>query len=627
MLTSVPGITDEVRQIVEEADGTLWLGTRFRGVLRLRFEDGPGTTPVIEKFGVEGGLVDQNVRVAEVGGRALFFSDQGSGVYRFGVTEAAPGGAPHRGFYRDPVLSPVVEAAGDTLKAVAEDDQGNVWLAYRSRMEVAEPTGDGHYRVTPITALHYPKSDVEMIRREGDVIWIGSGETLLRYTWQPEAEVVPLRVLVREVSDSDTEELLQAGRWGPGAAATSAVLRVPFASNDLAFEVAAPLFNQLEDLDYRYWLEGYEAGWSDWMGQTRRVYKNLHEGTYRLHVQARDGLGRISEVTAYTFIVRPPWFRTWWAYTLYVLFVLSLLYFAWKYRQMVKIRHLAEEQAKQLAQEQQVRKRLEEANAQLQVANERLQQANKLKDEFLATTSHELRTPLTAILGFTEVLKYELPEDSPHREFIGIIEESGNRLMETLTSLLEFAKLRAGVMEVHRQPVDLLRSTTEVIRMFSEGARKKGLELELIPPPEPVFALVDESAYERVLSNLVSNAIKFTEEGRVTVAFSREGDRVNVHVQDTGIGISEAFIPYLFEEFRQESDGLARSHEGSGLGLAITAKLVDLMAGTISVQSKKGEGSLFTVSFEAWDGPEGEDRQPVRKRVVREEGTGSSSVA
>ncbi|QXD15865.1 histidine kinase [Rhodocaloribacter litoris] len=627
VLTPVPGVTDEVRQIVEEADGTLWIGTRSRGVLRLRFTQGLGAPPVQEKFGVEGGLVEQNLRVAEVGGRALFFSDKSRGVYRFGTTSPATAGAtPHRGFYPDPILSPLVEAAGDTLKAVAEDADGNVWLAYTSRMDVARPAEGGQYRVESIPALHFPKGDVEVIYTEPGVLWLGSGEILYRYLLLPEdAGSEPFKVLVRRVSVSDTEELLYAGAWGPGDAATSSALHLAFEDNDLAFEVAAPVFTRSEEIVYRYRLEGYDTGWSAWTPEARRTYRNLEEGGYRLHVQARDALGRLSAETVYPFVVRPPWFRTWWAYSLYALAVFSLLFFAWKYVQMVKIKRLAEEQAKQLAQEAEVRRKLEEANAQLQVANERLRQANKLKDEFLATTSHELRTPLTAILGFTEVLKYELPEDAPYREFLGIIEESGNRLMQTLTSLLEIAKLRAGVMEVQRHPVDLARHAAEVVRMFSEAARKKGLELALVPPPEPVYALLDEAAFERVLSNLVSNAVKFTEKGSVTVAFSRDAEWVHVHVQDTGIGISEAFLPHLFEEFRQESDGLSRSHEGTGLGLAITAKLVELMDGKISVQSKKGEGSCFTVSFRACASLTPE-RVPARGAVAGGRSVGSTPV-
>jgi signal transduction histidine kinase len=118
-----------------------------------------------------------------------------------------------------------------------------------------------------------------------------------------------------------------------------------------------------------------------------------------------------------------------------------------------------------------------------------------------------------------------------------------------------------------------------------------------VPPRIPVHAWLDARCLDGILHNLVGNAVKFTEAGRIRVRVGQEGGRVFVEVQDTGIGIDEHFLPHLFDEFKQESTGLARSHEGSGLGLAVTYRLVKLMNGDITVQSTKGEGSVFTVSF------------------------------
>ena len=184
-----------------------------------------------------------------------------------------------------------------------------------------------------------------------------------------------------------------------------------------------------------------------------------------------------------------------------------------------------------------------------------------------------------------------------YQEFLDPIESNGQRLLHTVNSLLELARLRAGMMEVHREMLDVGDLAAEVIRLLAPLARQKALLLELARPSQPLFLHLDRHFLEQILDNLIGNAIKFTEEGEVRVGVEQEGDRVCIRVADTGIGIDEAFMPHLFEEFKQESSGLSRSHEGSGLGLSITAHLVGLMDGAIDVESTKGRGSVFTVSF------------------------------
>ncbi|WP_457652810.1 ATP-binding protein [Rhodocaloribacter sp.] len=601
-LKPVAGVEEDIRSMVEEEDGTLWIGTKHEGVVRLRFDEGLDAPPRQERFGAPAGLVIKGLTVIDVAGRPLFFSDKDKRLLRY--REEAGEEQPH--FFPDPELMPLVEAVQDTLKVLREDKAGNVWMAYNDRVEVAVRRPEGGYVRREIPSLRFLKTSIETIYTEASTTWLSSGNTLLRYNAALDRpEPPPPRAIVRRMMLIGRNSLVFGGAF----ASTEEVISmhqddasVPVLApdeKDVEFGVAAPSFTRPEEIRYQYLLEGRDDTWSAWAADPRQAYYSLKPGVYRFHVRARNAQGEVGEEAVFAFRILPPWYQTWWAYALYLLAGSALLWFTWKYVQMVQAHRLAKQQAVELARERLVNERLQQANAHLQVANERLKQANKLKDEFLATTSHELRTPLTAILGFTEVLKYEVPEDAPYREFLGIIEESGNRLMQTLTSLLEIAKLRAGVLDINLEPVDLARQAQDVVRMLSELARKKGLELELVPPPEPLYAMLDEHAYERILSNLIGNAVKFTEKGRVVIGFERAGDRVRVHIQDTGIGIAETFLPHLFEEFRQESDGLSRSHEGTGLGLAITARLVKLMNGEITVQSHKGKGSIFTVSFPA----------------------------
>jgi signal transduction histidine kinase len=360
-------------------------------------------------------------------------------------------------------------------------------------------------------------------------------------------------------------------------------------------------------------LEGHDRDWSEWTASTHKSYTNLREGTYRFRVRGMNAQGRISPETVYVFQVLPPWYRTVWAYIAYLVLFAVAVAFAVQYRRMVISHRKAQDQARELERERSVNERLQDSYSRLQEANESLLQADKLKDEFLANTSHELRTPLTAILGFASILKDEVSGE--HKEFMGMIEENGKRLLHTLNSLLDLAKLRVGMMETDMQPVDVTAVAHDLCKLMQPLAKKKEIGLDVRTPSRALYALLDTHCTERVLYHLVGNAIKFTDEGQVSVVVEEEEQEILVTVRDTGIGIEPEFIPQLFDEFRQESSGLTREHEGSGLGLAITNRLVMLMNGSISVSSKKAEGSTFAVRF------------PKYHQPTASEGDGSAAAA
>ena len=182
-----------------------------------------------------------------------------------------------------------------------------------------------------------------------------------------------------------------------------------------------------------------------------------------------------------------------------------------------------------------------------------------------------------------------------YRRFVRLIERSGQRLLLLLDSVLDLAQLEAGTLEVRRESFDLLDVVQGVARTLRPLAEEKGLAFELALPPGPVYATVDHALLRRVLNNLVDNAIKFTEEGRITIEVDADETHLFLRIRDTGIGVDEAFLPHLFDEFSQESTGLERTHQGSGLGLAVSKRLVERIGGTITVESLKERGSAFTI--------------------------------
>ena len=590
----IPGIGREIHSIDEDQQGALWVSTPNGDVYRIRFRGDPGAASNITHYKSGKTLPQGYNSVMSVAGDIVLLSK--SGIYRAEQRPSQSAGQPGEAaatfrFVRDDRMQP--QQNEDPLLSLFEDDDGVFWMSRGSQVYQGVQQPDGGYRWSSIEALHFPKAMENLLYVEDNgVLWMGNRRELIRFDPSrtlPSQE--PFSVFVRQITVLQEQTVLYGGASQDAAPARpggNSWDQIAYEDNDLRFDFSAPRFGNTAPLEYQYRLQGLDSDWSAWQSNTNVVYSDLAEGRYTFQVRAREGKGRISQEAALSFRILPPWYRTWWAYSVYlVLFVVAGLGYR-RYRHMVQQSQRAKEQAKELERERLASERLQEAN-------KRLKQANELKDNFLTNTSHELRTPLTTILGFADVLKDEAPPH--HREFLDIIEKSGQRLLRTLNALLDLAKLRSGVVEAQLQRTNVINKAAETLELMEHEAQRKGLRLELDAPDHPVYAKLDERFYEQILDNLISNAIKFTEEGFVRVSVEQAADQVHISVRDTGVGIDEDFIPHLFDDFKQESSGISRDHEGNGLGLAITARLVELMHGTIDVESVKGQGSTFRVTF------------------------------
>ena len=249
----------------------------------------------------------------------------------------------------------------------------------------------------------------------------------------------------------------------------------------------------------------------------------------------------------------------------------------------------------------------ERARTEAEVARDQAEEAARLKSAFLANMSHEIRTPLTSIIGFAEALGDEVGDGNGNTgRFAGLIERSGRRLLDTLDGVLNLSKLEAGQMGLETEPVDLVTKARRAAEELRPQATEKGLGLTVETGRPEVWARADAGSVQIVLQNLVSNAIKYTEEGGVHVRVFRENGWAVLEVEDTGIGMDPALADDLFKPFRQASEGLGRAYEGSGVGLAVTQKATEEMGGQVDVETEAGAGSCFTVRLPEATSPEAE---------------------
>nr|WP_242514104.1 SpoIIE family protein phosphatase [Streptomyces leeuwenhoekii] len=254
---------------------------------------------------------------------------------------------------------------------------------------------------------------------------------------------------------------------------------------------------------------------------------------------------------------------------------------------------------------------------------EELAELDRAKTTFFSNISHEFRTPLTLILGPVEELRTRLASADPRvREELDAIHRNGLRLGKLVNSLLDFSRIEAGRMQARYEPVDLATVTAELASVFRSAVNRAGLDFDITCPPLGQQVYVDRGMWEKVVLNLLSNALKFTFEGSIRVAVRADGPHAVVTVADTGVGVPAEEMPRLFQRFHRIENARSRSHEGSGIGLALVKELVGLHGGTITADSVEGKGTRFTVRV-----PFGSAHLPADALADADDGRGVSVAA
>lgn len=268
----------------------------------------------------------------------------------------------------------------------------------------------------------------------------------------------------------------------------------------------------------------------------------------------------------------------------------NLLYTCYLHQQLQNQNQTLEEKVKERTYA------FEKQNIELILAKEKAEESDRLKSSFLANMSHEIRTPLNSIIGFSDLLFDPYFDSDQQAEFVNAIKQNGNNLLTIITDIMDISQIEAGQITIRRSDFSIEILLSEMYNEFDNSCKMKGLEFRYSKPHVDSKIVGDKDKIKRIISNLVSNAIKFTERGYIEVSCNIGADSVQFYVKDTGIGISKENHDIIFERFRQIEAANTRTYGGNGLGLAIAKQLVERMGGRITLESEIGKGTTFYFS-------------------------------
>lgn len=572
-----------IRTIVEDPQGTLWLGTLTTGILKVTFPAG-FANPVTSRYKTEHGLPAGEVNVFWAAGHVMFATDRG--IKRFDPEKNE--------FIPDFTLGRDLALSSTNVFRIREDRDKNIWLLWVNRIIRAIPRSDGTFLLDRKPFLRIPKRQVNTIYPESDTTWLGSIDGLIRYDTRSQKNYLKVfPVLVRKVNIN-------------GKPFNMAIHIFPFTARNFHFEFAAPFFELEEWTLYQCFLEEHDMEWSDWNREPQKDYFNLDSGDYTFRVRARNIYEDLSQEAIFRFRILPPWYKTWWAYLIYFLLFSLFVYLVvrWRSRKLVQEKQALEEIVQKRTKEiEEKNRQLQEQTIQLKDQSERLREMDRIKSRFFANISHEFRTPLTLITGPLEQM-LSGSRDPGEEKNLRLMLHNSHRLLNLINQLLDLSKFESGKMMLRTSKQNIIPFLKSIAAAFESLAEQKTIDLIFSPGQDNITLYFDVEKIEKVLANLLANAFKFTPEGgKIILSTAKEPTKsdefprgfLKISVSDTGIGIPADNLPHIFNRFYRAGSPDESNYKGTGIGLALVEELVKLHRGKITVHSTEGEGTEFTV--------------------------------
>lgn len=395
-------------------------------------------------------------------------------------------------------------------------------------------------------------------------------------------------------------------------------IRLNYDQNFIRIGFAALQYDQPQHTEYRYMLEGLDDDWI-YTGNNNTVqYTHLDPGHYKLLLSATNASGKwSSNVKTLNITIRPPWWQTWWAYSCYLLASVSLVW--WLLRLRLNRMQLHQEMI------------LKEKETQ------RIKEVEEMKDKFFSNITHELRTPLSLIISPADHYLRHPEEFKDHESFLRAIRRNATQLLRLINQLLDMSKIESGNMKLVLTGAYFSDYIHKLTAGFEPLAMQNNIRLSFESDNDACY-FFDPEKWERIMFNLLGNAIKFTPpNGHITVHLKRNSGNTELHemeikVCDTGIGIARQHIPHLFSRFYQADGSATRGYQGTGIGLSLVKELVDLMGGSISIESEEGRGAAFIIKLRMQQASEGarlepkENQEPVQPGMPPENKPAAAAI-
>jgi len=588
---------NHVSAIYEDSEGVLWVGTRNYGLIKIIRDSNNNPIEYVRIRGRENnpsGLNNNQIfAIHEDKNHNIWIATFGGGLNQIPTEEKNK---------KIPVLIKYKKEQGlpsNEIYGILEDEDQNLWFSTNngiSKYDIETGKFSNLNLNDGLQALNFRKN--AYFKGENGMMYFGGINGFNRFNPDafqknedpPKIEIVGFKIYNKDVEVN--EKILGKTILEKEISETESIV-LKNGHNSFSFEFSAMHFASPKQNKYKYMLENYNDDWID-TGHDRRFasYSNLDAGDYIFKVKASNNDNVWNEIPKELHVkILPALWKTWWAYVLYILFGIFLM---WLFRRYILVSAEYKNKIKF--------EKLEQS---------KIREVNKMKLEFFTNISHEFKTPLTLILGpLQNLLKMEA-NDSKARESLLIMDRNANHLYRLINQVMDFRRAESNQLQLNISKGNLVDFCEEVVSSFHVLANEKHLNLSFKSELTELIMDFDPDKMEKILNNLISNSIKYTPNlGIISVSLSLiknkkskkdnqqdEPPKVEIIVEDTGIGIPKNKTSKIFGRFYQVEGSNRANSFGSGVGLALTKKLIDLFQGEIEVLSKENEGSTFILRF------------------------------
>ena len=503
------------------------------------------------------------------------------------------------------------------------DNAGNIWFGGMNYLTMLKKNNKGEYikinenfnRILDYTLLNsFKLSDGNYlitcnkgaIHYDSDFNYIGNEfNSLIRQAWYTGN---------KEQTNSIFDSSIVINR-NEITAIKKTITSIPYECNTINILYSSAFYTAPEKTRYSYFLEGFDNDWSAWVAETKKEYTNLPEGEYIFYLKAKNIFGEISTISKLYFIIEKPWYRTIWAYfamifvVIIILITTSLFYSKQLIKKNVKLENLVRERTKkiELQNEEIISKNIEIESQKEELLAERdnlqnmainLEELMRFKTNFFTNISHELKTPLTLIISPLAQLESS-EKNQEQKNLLSMMLRNGKKLLNLINQLLDISKIEKGRINLYLQYADINSYIESLLQNYKHYSNAKGIKISFQSEENELWLMFDKDIIEKILDNLISNALKFTDkDGFIIVSTEKSStDQLKLAIKDSGIGIANTEIEKIFDRYYQSETNIKRKGEGVGIGLAFVKELVEIHNGFISVNSIPEQGTEFIIQL------------------------------